>query len=679
MKPLRHKAVLGLTVLFLTSTFVHGQTQERVVDSLWGVLSKAQTDSEKAECYAQFVYATHHYDADTTIFFTQEALTYFDLHFLQHAEDIQHMEFRHSFEKMHLYLAQSLQKKGLIKQAIFWNHRCLEILEQYHDSIGIAYLYNTLATLYIDQGEQDLALKYFDQSVDLMERFSKEGLAYNYKNIASIHLQNEEYNQALSAVRKSIQTLQYAASSFNYLPVYRTAGLAHLRLGSLDSAEYYLYVGLASMKGRRSGYHSGIYHTLAELHLAKGQTGMALGYADTALAIAGKSNFLKDQAAAHLILHELHNKLGNSAKALAHYKRYISTADSLANQELNMAIVQSNLEYEYQKKMIADSLERLNEEAFLTNSVDMQQAKLRSRNLRNIVLSAGLALLIGFAIWLFRSLKRRNQTHQRILSQKEVIDGQREALMTSIHYARDIQDTILPSHANLEAALGPICLVWQPRDLVSGDFYWHHETKTHQILACVDCTGHGIPGALMSLIGHRLLTEIVVDGGVHDPSAILDALHAGVNHALQQVEKGSTPDGMEMSLCAIPRGDGDVVFAGAKSDLYHIDEKGEFTLYNGSMKAIGGSYRSNSKRAKLKFENVRIPKSGLFFLATDGIVDQFGGPDNRKFGIQGLRNLLMENKNEDLHVLAETIGVRLHDWMGKREQLDDVLLIGFKG
>ncbi len=670
--------MIFFATFMLCSVIAYGQSQARVIDSLWTVLGQAQTDSEKAECFAQFAYATHHYDADTTIYFTQEALTYFDLHFLKHAEDIEYMEFRHSFEKMHLYLAQSLQKKGLVKQAIFWNHRCLEILEQYHDSIGIAYIYNTLATLYIDQGEQDLALKYFGQSVALMERFSKEGLAYNYKNIASIYLHNNEYDKALEAVRKSIQTLQYAASSFNYLPVYRTAGLAHLRLGSLDSAEYYLRAGLASMKGEHSGYHSGIYHTMAELHLAKDEPKLAMLYADSALAIARKSNFLKDLASAHLLLHQLHEQLGNPGQSLNHYKRYISTADSLANQELNMAIVQSNLEYEYQKKMIADSLERVNEEAFLTNSVEMQQAQLRSRNLRNIVLLVGLAVLIGFAIWLFRSLKVRNQTHERILAQKEVIDSQREELMTSIRYAQEIQGTILPTQQTLEKALGEVCLVWYPRDLVSGDFYWYHEAQEGRILACVDCTGHGIPGALMSLIGHRLLNEIVVDGGEVDPSSILDALHSGVNNALHQVEKGSTQDGMEMSICLIPKDDSDVVFAGAKSDLYHVDNNGEFRIYNGSMKAVGGIYRSNTKRSKLRFENVHIPKSGKFFLATDGIVDQFGGRDNKKFGIQGLRNLLIDHNDQDMHALAETVGSRMKSWMGEFEQLDDVLLIGFR-
>jgi len=282
----------------------------------------------------------------------------------------------------------------------------------------------------------------------------------------------------------------------------------------------------------------------------------------------------------------------------------------------------------------------------------------------------------------FLEEKVRQRTAE-VVKQKEEIDQQKEQLeeyfievTDSIKYAQKIQEAILPPESYVRKLLPDSFIFYKPKDMVSGDFYWLGASEDEVYFAAVDCTGHGVPGAFMSIIGYNQLKQALITTNNGTPAEILDHLNIGVSETLHQKDENSTSkDGMDVAICSLNHKTRELQYAGAFNPLYLLRD-GEILQTKGDKFPIG----SFLDGATPNFTNhkIQLEEGDILYIFSDGYADQFGGPRGKKMMYKKFRDTLIENSQKDLSVQKDLLREHLLDWMGKEEQVDDIIVIGVK-
>ncbi len=271
------------------------------------------------------------------------------------------------------------------------------------------------------------------------------------------------------------------------------------------------------------------------------------------------------------------------------------------------------------------------------------------------------------------TLASLNQEKENISLANRIIEKKNQNIMAGIRYAQRIQNSILPTMDYIQDILHSFFIVYLPKDVISGDFYWVYRKNMKKIVAVVDCTGHGVPGAFMSIIGYSLLNQIVVEKNIWEPSQILGEMHTYIRYVLQQDEiDANTMDGMDVALCLIDEEAGNLSFAGAKRPLYYVSDKKLFEL-KGDQKSIGG----RQKEAKRMFTTHILPLDIIqtFFMVSDGFVDQQDYKDC-KFGVSRFKNMLLNISEYDLESQKKELLHALKAHQQQEEQRDDITIFG---
>jgi serine phosphatase RsbU (regulator of sigma subunit) len=219
-------------------------------------------------------------------------------------------------------------------------------------------------------------------------------------------------------------------------------------------------------------------------------------------------------------------------------------------------------------------------------------------------------------------------------------------------------------------------VVYKPKDIVSGDFYWFGIKNGKKIIATVDCTGHGVPGAFMSMIGHNLLNQIISENGITEPDLILNALHQGVQAALKQgTNVVDTSDGMDVALCTIDTETNEVKYAGAYRPLFIVNGS-NFEKIEADKNPIGGSQLDPDRKFTC---HTYIAKAGdTLYMASDGYADQFGGEKGKKFMVKRFNELLLSMQDQNMQEQAQILENTFNKWRGNYQQVDDILVIGLR-
>ena len=268
---------------------------------------------------------------------------------------------------------------------------------------------------------------------------------------------------------------------------------------------------------------------------------------------------------------------------------------------------------------------------------------------------------------------------KEIMMQKQIIEEKSKNITDSINYAKKIQQAILPPTETIYKTLPDSFVLYKPKDIVSGDFYFFAQKNNHILLAAVDCTGHGVPGAFMSMIGSNQLQQIINEKAITRPSEILTQLNKGIKIALRQSEQNSQKDGMDLALVSFNPDcrnseNYQLEFAGAYRPLYHISE-GKLNEVKSDKTAIGGITDEN-----YAFGNKQIPlkKNDVVYICSDGYSDQFGGPDEKKFMTKRFKELILTIQDKNMSEQKEILEKTIENWKGDLEQMDDILVIGIK-
>ena len=448
-----------------------------------------------------------------------------------------------------------------------------------------------------------------------------------------------------------------------------------------------------------------VYLGWKEYNKCEKHLNLALQFADTTKNLLSKIDV-------YATFSNLYDTIGNYKKALLYNQLYTQYKDSLYNSEKTKSINELQTKYETEKK--EQEIELLNEKSKLDKEKSAKQ------NLIIFTLIGGILLVLVITVLFIRQnveRKKKNvvllvknaeimQQKEEIIAQRDEIESQRDfvtnqrdlilhqkkEITDSIIYAERIQKAVLPSRQNFSDFLTDYFIYFNPKDVVSGDFYWISKINEYTIFAVADCTGHGVPGAFMSMLGGSFLNEIVRKSEITQANNILDALRTNVIEALNQ--KGTFDDqfdGMDISICVINNKTLELEYSGANNPIY-IATTVEKISSNEKIKIIAED--GNTKFLELKpdkmpighyvkmhkFSNIKIQlqKDDIIYLFSDGYADQFGGEKGKKFRYKRFKNILFENRNLDMPEQHNLLKSTLVDWQRDFDQIDDIAVMGVK-
>lgn len=321
-------------------------------------------------------------------------------------------------------------------------------------------------------------------------------------------------------------------------------------------------------------------------------------------------------------------------------------------------------------------LQSKNEEKVVVSSF----SSIKTTNILLTVLSVFISLVVAYSI--YRLLKVEEQKNkiaeERNLSQlqKAILAEKNKEITDSINYAKRIQQSILPSPDHIKNRLKNYFIFYEPRDIVSGDFYWFKEIDEHtSIIAAADCTGHGVPGAFVSFVCNSSLNSVIADYHITDPGEILDKTSALVQNAFAQYGENDVKDGMDIALCSFTNTENGafINYSGAHNSLCVI-KNNELLILKANRQPIG----SSAIKDKFRTQSLELNKGDVVYLFTDGFIDQFGGENNRKYKSANFFSFLLKISSENMNIQKELLNEEFIKWKKDNFQVDDVLVIGIK-
>ncbi|MBN2519760.1 MAG: SpoIIE family protein phosphatase [Bacteroidales bacterium] len=449
------------------------------------------------------------------------------------------------------------------------------------------------------------------------------------------------------------------------------------------------------------------------------------------LDIFKENNEVKLMKRAYGMLAENYEQLGNSNKSFEYFNLYSTLDNYLKQQQIKETEEKTQKQIKQMEGVTKEAIDQKEAtELLLKKSEDslklveaiskerqlqidlltkqkqldeimMKEQEARLRNIaltRNFIIGVSILLVI-IAIILYNGYMNKKRSNTLLAKQKEEINKKNVSINNSINYARRIQNTIIRPPSDLKNFVPESFILFRPRDVVSGDFYWFSDTNLKSILskegerysfkrdkesndinkfiiAAVDCTGHGVPGALMSMISYNLLNGII-SNGIIKPSEILYYLNKGIIKELKQNDKSEVQDGMDIALCLVDKTSKMVQFAGAKNPLVYI-KNGTLYRIKGDNQPIGGQIFMDEERIFTNHE-IYIDSPTSIYLFSDGFLDQLGGEEGKKYLFINFKDLLLNIHNEPFDKQEEILDSTLYEWRKDQyNQLDDVLVLGFK-
>lgn len=565
---------------------------------------------------------------------------------------------------------------GRTQEALDYYLKAIEQFEKSHFDLGLAVVYSSIGNLYYYQHDFANAEKFNKKSLEMhMKMGNRRGIMNSYNNLALIEEENGDTTSALEMLQKAMRIAEEEGFTGTLVTSLNNIGQIYSSRKEVDKALPLFRRSVAlcdSMEDEPKkisplfniGYCFRIVHKYDS----------ALYYTNESLRLARKAGFLPSVKECYLQLSQISSELNDYEKAYQYRIYYEDVNDSVYNEEKSGQLTEMQTKYDTEKVMKDNQLkdERL-----------QRQTRERWFYIIGAILVAIVALLIFLALRRTRKLNGLlNEQKAEILAKNhdlsrknELIGEQKREITSSIEYAKNIQSAMLPAMSDFKRLFPSSFVFFRPRDIVSGDFYFVSGNEEHALLAVADCTGHGVPGALMSMIGMEKLRDAAGRSSV--PGEMLSHLNRAVKSSLQQ-EGAEVQDGMDIVLCRLDRTTMRLAVAGANRPLWII-KNGVLAEYKTEKTAIGGitpvDYQFNT-------ENILLESGDMIYLFSDGFADQFGGEGKggggKKFTIRRLRELL--TGLSQLPVEEQFVGLQtaFDGWKDGLEQIDDVLVIGIR-
>ncbi|MBI5540810.1 MAG: tetratricopeptide repeat protein [Bacteroidia bacterium] len=579
--------------------------------------------------------------------------------------------------------------QGNFGNALNYFLKALKIHEELDNTQQISGCYVNIGNVYFDQGLNDKATDCYFKSLKIAEKLGdKKAMSKCYNNIGNILLLQGEYNLVLNYYIKSLKIKEEFEDKYGIAMV--NANIAQLHVFIADS----IYNNKENKRNE---------------HLVS-----AVRYGLKAIEIAHEINAIPLENPTAFTLMSAYKKLNNFEKSLEYAEIYIATKDSMFKEEKTKSVADAEKRFESEKKQLI--IDKLNKEQELNLSeLFIQKEHGEKQRITILFIIGGLLLVVIFAIFIVHRLRisRKqkliienqklvvdeknvilNQQIEEIITQRDEIEAQRDLvslqkkqieniyseLTDSIHYAEKIQKAVLPSPDFMGNLLKDYFILFKPKDIVSGDFYYVAKRNNIIIAAVADCTGHGVPGAFMSMLGVSFLNEIIAKENMKQADHVLNELRNHVVNSLQQKGIiGEQKDGMDISIIAYDTITHTLQYSGANSPLYIISSK------TNELKEIKPDKMPVSIYINMKsFTNhiIKLEQGDTIYLASDGYSDQFGGESGKKFYSKQLKQLLQTNCNKPLKEQGELLDKAIENWRNAKnttyQQTDDITVMGIK-
>ena len=513
----------------------------------------------------------------------------------------------------------------------------MKLYEELRNKNGIAAILGEIGSVYLGQADYPKALAYYFRALKMTEELgNKNVIAVHLGNIGNVYYNQADYPKALDYSFKALKLDEELGNKDGVARQLGNIGSIYSKIKKYKEAEEYLKKSLA----------------LSEQ--------------------LGALEYIKDQQEYYSILDSMR---GNYKGALEHYKKAMVLKDTLFSQENKKQLVRKEVNYEFEKKEAATKAEQEKKDGIVEEEKRTQKIFLFS-------VIGGLLFVVVFAGFIFRSLRiTRKQKHiielQKgvVEKQKQLVEDHQKEIVDSINYARRIQFALLASDGLLKNNLPEHFVLFKPKDVVSGDFYWASPIDAGFIYITADCTGHGVPGAFMSLLNISKLSQTINENKIIRPDLILNNVRTDIINALNP--KGSTEeskDGMDAILCKLDVKNMKLQFAAANNSFYII-RNNEIVVCKADKMPVGKGYDDS---LSFTFNEIDLQKGDVIYTFTDGYADQFGGPKGKKFKYKQLEDKLLEICDKPMAEQKTFLDTTIEKWKGDLEQVDDILIIGIR-
>ncbi|MFH1320240.1 MAG: tetratricopeptide repeat protein [Bacteroidota bacterium] len=621
--------------------------------------------------------------------------------------------------------------QGNYVQAIEYYQKSLKIKEELGDKKGMSACYNNIGIIHRNQGNYSQAIEYYQKSLKIKEELSdKKGISYCYGNIGVVHLNQGNYAQAIEYYQKSLKIKEELSDKNGMSACYNNIGLVHIHQDNYSEAIKYLTKSLNIFEeyGNLKEIAT-VNNNIASLYIKRNEYNKALKYAEKGLKIAKEIKAMPEENNSYKYLSEIYDSMRNSRKALEYYKLHTTTKDSLFNAEKNKQITEMETRYQTEKKQ--KEIELLNKEKEVKNlELKKKDAEVKKQKIMIYSFIFGIIFILIFLVLLYRQYRSKKKFNI-ILAEKN------KDITDSIMYAKRIQVALLPPEKYITPDLPEHFVLFKPKDIVSGDFHWYRIKNNKLIIAVADCTGHGVPGAFLSILGITFLNEIADTGeemSLH-ANEILNQLRENVINALSQTGKevdqsgyslvsqdssgksaisnqvkdglpsdlsdeanakaetsvkdglssvASVKDGMDIALCVLDlipkrdtvlnRGTHTLQFSGAMNPLYLI-RNNELTEIKGDRMPIGIHHLTIEPFTN---NEKQLQKGDTIYIFSDGYADQFGGDKGKKYRYKPFKQLLVSIQDKSMEEQKAILDRTFEEWKGDLEQIDDVCMVGIR-
>lgn len=534
----------------------------------------------------------------------------------------------------------------------------LKIARIYNDTTDLSFLLNNLGIVTKNLGDLEKSIEYYNEGLSIAKltgNLRREGdLVFNLANV-EFKLGNKE---------KGFQLLE------------RSTQIAKLIGGERDLALEYYNIGY--WHGEFKDYNQAIQYSLK------------------AMALAEETEYLDVLEASSEVLANTYAEKGDYRNAFKYKELTDFYADSIKQMSDKNALLEVENQFELEKIAYKDSLDEEKRALGIEHKQKLTQQKVKARE--NLLWTAAgvLVIILLTLIQLFRTNKKVKVKNEVITKQKDEIEDQHKEITDSINYAQKIQSALIAGNEEWNKISAEHFILFKPKDVVSGDFYWayHSDEDNKAIWVTADCTGHGVPGAFMSMLGIGFLNEIIVENGNRNGSEILNQLRSKIINALQQ--KGSEKqqkDGMDLALCIWDKTNNTLEFTGANNNLYLIrkSEKLDLEKFDKQLSHPSNGLSLIELKANkmpvgfqsdihenFKSEIIQLNKGDYLVTFTDGYADQFGGEKGKKLKYKPFKEMLLENHDKPMRSQSNILDEAFQNWRGDLEQVDDVCVIGVR-
>jgi tetratricopeptide (TPR) repeat protein len=578
---------------------------------------------------------------------------------------------------------------GNYADAVEYYTKSMKVAEEIGNKNLVAANLANIGIIYFSQGDYNKAMEYNTKNLKIVEALNDPySLGYSYRNIGKVYEVQKDYLKAIRAFTKAYSYSEQAEDESGMGYTLNYLGTVYHSLQDYEKALDYFNRSLSIAKKRNDTY--GLAENLNHIgncYIEEHNYIKALEFCRQSFDIASKTELVLLKRDAAQSLYKIYKQTGQYKEALLMHEQFNNIKDTLLSEENRKGVLKKDIQYKYERQALSDSLSFLQKQKL--NEFEHNSRLDKERNQR-YVLYAGLLFAVILGGMSFRAYQR-NKRVNRIISfqkkqvelQKDIVEEKQKEIIDSISYAKRIQNAILPPPSEIKKKLPLSFVFYKPKDIVAGDFYWMETVDDNSyeyiFLAAADCTGHGVPGAMVSVVCSNALNRAVKEYSLKDPGKILDKVREMVIETFNKSDE-EVKDGMDISLCSIRQsrsGEKQISWAGANNPLWIVRKKNdshELLEIKPDKQPIGFF----SDAHPFTTHSIDLIPCDTLYLFTDGFQDQFGELSGKKYKSGQMRKLLLSLQEKTMEEQKLIIEDTFIQWKGDFEQVDDVCILAVK-